>query len=485
MKIRYLSDEDKQTLYVLRHTTEPEMIAQILEQALRNQPTMHAIWEWRKWLFQLDEEVLRTRPILTSGLMLIYILQGQLQNARSLLEQIQEHEVHYRQGKLLMPGSEKTERERIMLQLKESGIFPDKHMNLTANRPSILNGMWDLTPYVNFSDMGKEQLLNQLELIFDDEAASIYHVAKAESLYYQDKCYEALVAVISMMHFFKERHEMQFLFVALTLEVFIMVQNGQAPSTVPMMENVRKQMKSAGAEEYLPNIDALDAWAAMYDGDYTRVTKWMREGAPDEYGKFCMLDLFRYMVKMRVYLIQGKYLAITDLCFKLQPLLEAGKRYMDLCELHMIWAMSDYAAGREEEAFFHLKEALKLSEEYRYDRLLADEGSRMYEVMKAYKAKNSLSKYAKDVLKMAQKSAMLFPRYLKSQLPDRPALTDAELYILRLLREEYTNAQIAEELGIAVETAKKHCKHIIAKLQVKNRYQAVSKAIEYGILEPK
>jgi len=38
---------------------------------------------------------------------------------------------------------------------------------------------------------------------------------------------------------------------------------------------------------------------------------------------------------------------------------------------------------------------------------------------------------------------------------------------------------------MAEETAKKHCKHILAKLEVKNRHQAVDKAIEYGLIEPK
>ena len=251
------------------------------------------------------------------------------------------------------------------------------------------------------------------------------------------------------------------------------------------MENVRKQIRENDMEEFMPNIDALDAWAAMYDGDYKRVFKWMREGAPDEYSKFCMLDLFRYMIKMRAYIIQGKYLAVTSLATKLLPLLEAGRRYMDLCELHMIWAMSDYADGRKWEAFKHLEIALELSEKYHYDRLLADEGKRMLDLLKEYRSEKTKSPYLAWITELAEKSAALFPRYLKNQLPDKPALTDAEMRILRLLQDNYTNAQIAEEVGIAQETAKKHCKNIIAKLEVKNRYQAVQRAEEYGLIEPK
>ena len=386
-------------------------------------------------------------------------------------------------AKLMYPGIEKDEREDAIRQLKLLGYFPEPKMVLTAGRPSVLNGIWDLTPYAEYLHTDKAALLEQLTAIFGEAAAVICEVAYAESLYYQDKCYESLVKVIGLNPFLKEKHEMQLLFVTLTLEVFVMVQNNQAPSTIPMMENLRKQIKDTGMEEFLPNVAALDAWAAMYDGDYKRVFNWMREEAPDEYGKFCMLDLFGYMIKMRAYIIQEKYLAVTALATKLLPLLEAGNRYMDLCELHMLWAMSDYADDRKWEAFKHLEKALELSEKYHYDRLLADEGKRMLDLLKEYRSEKTKSPYLAWVTELTEKSASLFPRYLKSQLPEKPALTEAELRILRLLKDNYTNAQIAAEIGIAQETAKKHCKNIIAKQEVKNRYQAVQRAAEYGIIE--
>ena len=484
LKIKYLSKEDKQTLKALKQTENIEEIACILETFLSNQPTLHTMWEYRKWLGMLTEEQFRNRPILVCGVIQIDILGGRLKEAKQLAEKFLGDDVYGRMSMLILPNIDDAEREAALLKLSQSKNFAGKNMFLTASRPSILNGLWDLTPNASSLHEEKEKVMYQLEQVFGELAPYIFQIACAESLYYQDKCYEALVMIVGLMPFLRERHDMQFLFVALTLEVFIMVQNGQTPSTVPMMENLRKQIKEKGMEEYLPNIDALDAWAAMYDGDYVRMTKWMREGAPDEYAKFCMLDLFRYMIKMRGYIIQGKYLAVTNLATKLLPILKEGKRYMDMCELHMLWAMSDYAAGRSKEAFIHLEEAIKLSEKYHYDRLIADEGRRMLELLKAYRTEKTKSQYLSWLTELTEKSASLFPRYLKGQLPEMPALTEAEMRILRLLQENYTNAEIGEAAGIAVETVKKHCKHIIAKLEVKNRHQAVQRAVEYGILEP-
>lgn len=483
MKIRYLPEEDRKTLHILRHTSDLTQVTEILEEVLQRPYTVQALWEYRKWFYMLTPEVLREKPILAGGLVQIHILSGKLKKAREVLDAMPEDTWYYFSAKLTFPGIEMEERQRDFQRMLEKGYAPVPNLMITAGRPSILNGVWDLTPYTEVIWSDKEKALEQITALYGEQAESIYDVAYAESLYYQDKCYEALVAVVSLMPQLKEKEDMRLLFVALTLEIFVMVQNGQASSTVPMMDSLRKQIKEVGIEEYLPNIDALDAWCAMYDGDYTRIAKWMREAAPDEYAKFCMLDLFRYMVKMRVYIIQGKYLAVTSLATRLLPLLEEGKRYMDLCELHMIWAMSDYADGRKQEAFGHLEVALELAEKNHYDRLLADEGKRMFELLKAYRTEKTKNPYLAWLTELSEKTTAFYPRYLKSQLPEKPALTNAEMRILRLLQDNYTNAQIAEELGIAVETAKKHCKNILAKLEVKNRHQAVHRAIEYGMIE--
>jgi two-component system response regulator DegU len=62
-------------------------------------------------------------------------------------------------------------------------------------------------------------------------------------------------------------------------------------------------------------------------------------------------------------------------------------------------------------------------------------------------------------------------------------LTVRELEVLGLLKSGHTNRQIAEDLVISLGTAKNHVEHIIAKLGVSDRTQAVVKALELGILE--
>lgn len=484
MKIRYLPEQDRQAIRRLRNTSDSDEMAAILNSALHRSFTMQALWEYRKWFEQLEPKHFEKYPMLYIGYSHILVMGGKLQEARRLLDSAPSGEVLILFARLLLPGNSKEEWRDIVAQIKESGVTPGPNLAITVGRPSVLNGAWDMTPYSRLLETNRETVIKGLEAFYGEQAPLIYEVALAESLYYQDKCYDALVSVVALIPSLKAKQDMRLLFVALALEIFIMVTKNQLSSTASMMNNLREQMSSAGLEEYLPNIDAFDAWAAMYDGDYARVVKWMREGAPDEYGKFCMLDTFRYMVKMRAYIILGKYLSVTALAQRLMPLLEAGKRYMDCCELHLIWAMSDHADGRTKEALEHLKAALELSERYGYDRLIADEGKRVYELLKLYRNDNTKSPYLAWITELTEITASQFPRYLKTQLPEKPEMTAKELRVLRLLAENYSNMQIAQELDIAFDTVKTHCRNIFGKLQVRNRSQAVQRAVEFGIIKP-
>lgn len=62
-------------------------------------------------------------------------------------------------------------------------------------------------------------------------------------------------------------------------------------------------------------------------------------------------------------------------------------------------------------------------------------------------------------------------------------LTERELEVLLLLAEGKTNQDIADELFIALKTVKTHVSHILSKLEVQDRTQAVIYAFQHGLVE--
>jgi DNA-binding NarL/FixJ family response regulator len=79
------------------------------------------------------------------------------------------------------------------------------------------------------------------------------------------------------------------------------------------------------------------------------------------------------------------------------------------------------------------------------------------------------------------------PTLTRSQAPVADALaalTDRELQVLRLVSLGLTNAQIAGQLVVTEATVKTHVSHVLAKLGLRNRVQAVVLAYQLGLVGP-
>jgi len=68
--------------------------------------------------------------------------------------------------------------------------------------------------------------------------------------------------------------------------------------------------------------------------------------------------------------------------------------------------------------------------------------------------------------------------------PGLQELSQRELEVLRLVARGLSNAEIAKELYLSEATVKTHVAHVLQKLRLRDRVQAVVQAYESGFVEP-
>ena len=105
---------------------------------------------------------------------------------------------------------------------------------------------------------------------------------------------------------------------------------------------------------------------------------------------------------------------------------------------------------------------------------------------RGYVFKNSSVEKLIPALRAVLAGGNWIPQEVASRLASRKSfekLTDREVQVLRELAKGLANKEIGESLTISEHTVKTHLKNILAKLRVADRTEAVTTAIQRGIIQ--
>ncbi|MGH7590745.1 MAG: response regulator [Gemmatimonadales bacterium] len=104
---------------------------------------------------------------------------------------------------------------------------------------------------------------------------------------------------------------------------------------------------------------------------------------------------------------------------------------------------------------------------------------------RGYLLKDMLLTDVIQAVRVVHRGARAIPSAVAERLaayPDGSGLTPREVEVLRLLARGLANREIADAIGRTPETVKVHLKNIFAKLEVRDRTEAVTSALARGVI---
>jgi len=290
---------------------------------------------------------------------------------------------------------------------------------------------------------------------------------------------------------------------------------GDIPGTLEVIEEAARMALSTDASEWDDVVaPAVAVRLALQRDDLASAELWWKKGGFPDLNTPIALEKYPYHVfeyllltQVRFLLVKGQDTGRADDLQQAAELLatllfeaERFQRVTSQIEIFVLLAIVQSALG-DEGAVKILLRALALGEPEGFRRFFLDEGWRLADLLRQCRSAQQESgshfpslAFIDSLLETIQRAGPGREfEYRPVEQRAGPTITHLadgfpislsarEMEVLALIAEGKSNQEISAELYLALNTVKRHAYNIFAKLEVKKRTQAVSKARQLGLI---
>jgi LuxR family maltose regulon positive regulatory protein len=228
------------------------------------------------------------------------------------------------------------------------------------------------------------------------------------------------------------------------------------------------------------DVAEIDSRLRLAQGDITGAAQTLERAGIQSKDQVDYQRLKYYIVLARVSIADGRLREALELLGRLSAIAQAAGATSEYVEILVMQAVAYYQQGMNESAFSILSRALSTAQPEGYVRIFIDEGRVMLEMLRRLVVQGDSLAYVSRLLNALNEEGCVSPQSQEAALAE--ALSERELQVLRLLAVGMSSTQVAEELTLAVSTARTHIKHIYRKLDVHSRLDAIGRATELGLI---
>ncbi len=231
-----------------------------------------------------------------------------------------------------------------------------------------------------------------------------------------------------------------------------------------------------------PWLGATRALLWLAQGKLADARHWAETRGLSVEGQLDLRNEVEYLALVHILLAEGRVDEATRLLARVQNAVESTGRHGDLIRVLALQAMTLHMQSDTGAALAVLERAVGLARPEGYVRTFLEAGKPIGSLLKIAITQwqdHELVAYARKLLAAFVGES---EPPAAGQAPEPGILSERELEVLRLMAAGCSNKEIANELVIAIGTAKRHTANIFDKLDVRNRTEAVAIARQLDLL---
>jgi LuxR family maltose regulon positive regulatory protein len=337
------------------------------------------------------------------------------------------------------------------------------------------------------------EVVNKLRNYMGDNAAYIV-VIVAESFYEQNMLDESSKSIIAYMGSITDIKKPGLMVPAFILLAKIKMVKGDQKGAFSAIEEVKRFFNKIIGSVWNYHLDIFKAILFMQIGEFEQASEIINQSKIGLYDTLSCVRESEYIAFARLLIHNNHLEDAMILLNRLEHFARKEDRLASLIEILCLTAIGQSKKGDYKSALASLKQALSLGEKEGYVRSFVDELEPMAYLLNKYISANKSGgeylSYAKELFRQTNEYVSIMTR--AKQYSDSGAIkddfpaslrNDKEIEILKLLAENKTNNEIVGKLFLSLNTVKQYNSRIFDKLGVKNRHEAVIKAIELKIIQ--
>ncbi|MEE3421010.1 MAG: LuxR C-terminal-related transcriptional regulator [Lachnospiraceae bacterium] len=363
-------------------------------------------------------------------------------------------------------------------------------LSVTSNLPSMMNGGKDFSEWSRHDRALASSIGKVVERALGRYGRGLVPLALAESQFEKGGDLTEIIGWISQGQMLAQnggKIEMEFVAVGLLFSISCMAgRNSEAEGQLIAFR--AKAEKEDVSPQMLRNIDAMQCYSALLNGDILKIEAWMRH-APDETKDFFVMERLLYLTMVRCSIVLGDSIRALSLSEKILAYAKQYDRVMVWMEVDFLMAVI-YYRQKNEHWKEKLVEGLNLAGDYQFVNIVRREGAALLPLLQKLlrePERGGLNEkvsedWLKRVVSETEKIARRYPSYLKDENARAVDFSKKDIDVLALQARGFSVSQIAGALDMKPETVRYHIRQNYRKLHVSSKSEAVLAARDIGLL---